>query len=147
MEGIYVSIGNLDNCPRCGALFVKTVRDVCQKCYQQIEKEYETCATFLRKKENRGVDIYQLSEATGVSVKQITRFIKEGRISVRDNPNMGYPCERCGGMIRIGNLCEACAKSMRREFEQQLELDKRLEEHKQEKTVSYWRRAQGKRET
>lgn len=123
-----MSLGKLANCSRCDALFVQTFRDVCPKCFQQIEEEYEKCAKYLRKRENRGATIYQLSEATGVSVKQITRFIREGRLSIADNPNMGYPCEKCGTIIRAGSFCDSCAKGMKREIEQQLEVDKRLAE-------------------
>ncbi|MBO8164278.1 MAG: flagellar protein [Brevibacillus sp.] len=130
-------LGKLANCSRCDALFVQTVRDVCPKCYQEIEHEYEKCAKFLRKRENRGATIYQLSDATGVSVKQITRFIREGRISVLENPNLGYPCDNCGTMIQSGNYCNTCAKSLKRLIEQQLEVDKRLEEEHRSKDVVY----------
>lgn len=99
-----MSLGKLSNCSRCGALFVQVVRDICPTCHQTIEKEYERCASYLRKRENRGATIYQLSEATGVSVKQITRFIRERRISIANNPNMGYPCERCGSLIRSDSI-------------------------------------------
>ncbi|UFJ40063.1 flagellar protein [Brevibacillus humidisoli] len=126
-----MSLGNLANCSRCDTLFVKKLRDVCPKCYQEIEQEYDRCAKFLRKRENRGATIYQLSDATDVSVKQITKFIREGRISVLDNPNLGYPCESCGTMIRAGNLCETCGKSLKRLIDQQLEVEKRLEEDRQ----------------
>ncbi len=134
--------GKLDNCARCDALFVKTVRDVCPKCHLEIEQEYDRVAKYLRKRENRGANIHQVSEATGVSVKQITRFIREGRISIEGNPNMGYPCENCGFLIRSGTLCDACAKELKREIEQQLDVDKRLaEEAKKKHGIGYRRKA------
>jgi flagellar operon protein (TIGR03826 family) len=125
-----MSLGKLSNCSRCGALFVQVVRDICPTCYQMIEKEYEACATYLRKRENRGATIYQLSEATGVSVKQITRFIREGRISIANNPNMGYPCERCGSLIRSGQYCDDCISHLQRDIVQELDVERRLEEEK-----------------
>lgn len=125
-----MALGQLFNCSRCDALYVKTVRDVCPKCFQEIEAEYDKCAKFLRKRENRGANIHQVSEATGVSVKQITRFIKEGRISIDGNPNMGYPCENCGILIRSGSMCDACVKDFKRTVDQQLEVDKRLNDEK-----------------
>lgn len=135
-----MGMGQLDNCPRCDALFVKGIRDVCNNCYQQIEKEYDKCAQFLRKRENRGANIQQLSEATGVSVKQITRFIKEGRISVANHPNMGYPCESCGQLIITGNLCSNCAKGLQREIGYDQDLAKRLsseEEKNRREALAY----------
>ncbi|QRG67324.1 TIGR03826 family flagellar region protein [Brevibacillus choshinensis] len=123
-----MSLGKLANCSRCDALFVQAVRDICPKCHQAVEQEYELCARFLRKRENRGSNIYQVSEATGVSVKQITKFIKEGRISVVGNPNLGYPCESCGNIIQAGNMCEDCIKGLKHEITQQMEVDQRLED-------------------
>ncbi|WP_139996956.1 TIGR03826 family flagellar region protein [Paenibacillus paridis] len=97
---------NLDNCPRCGKLFAKNFRDVCPTCIRDIDKEYELCANYLR--EFKGSIITEVSDATGVSIKQITKFIREGRISIMNAPNMSYPCESCGSLIREHNLCDNC---------------------------------------
>lgn len=97
---------NLDNCPRCGKLFAKNFREVCPVCIKEIDKEYEICSTFLREK--RGATILELSEETGVSIKQITKFIREGRISLVNAPNMSYPCEVCGTLIRESHICDNC---------------------------------------
>ncbi len=137
-----MAYGNLANCSRCDALFVKGMREVCPKCYQEIEKEYDKCARFLRKRENRGATIYQLSEETGVSVKQITKFIREGRISVSSNPNLGYPCENCNTPITSGNICDNCSRELRREIIQQLDVDQRLaDEEKRVNNAGYKRKA------
>lgn len=137
-----MSFGQLDNCTRCDALFVRTTKDICPKCNIEVEKEYDLCAKFLRKRENRGSTIHQVSDATGVSIKQITRFVKEGRISIEGNPNMGYPCENCGILIRQGNICDSCADSLKREINQQIDVDKRLsEEAKRNAGVGYRRKA------
>lgn len=107
---------NIANCPRCGRIFAKGIRDVCANCVREIEKEYELCVEFLR--ENRGATINEVSEATGVSVRQITRFIREGRISFVDAPNLVYPCESCGKNIRQGNLCDDCRKKFTKQAQQ-----------------------------
>lgn len=97
---------NVENCPRCGRVFAKNFRDICPACIKDIDNQYETVYKYL--KEHRGCTIQELSEATEVSVKQITRFIREGRISIRSAPNMGYPCEVCGTSIREHAMCESC---------------------------------------
>lgn len=97
---------NLDNCPRCGKLFAKNFRDVCPVCIRDIDKEYQLCADYLR--EHKGAIISELSDQTGVSIKQITKFIREGRISMVNAPNMSYPCESCGTLIRDNHLCDSC---------------------------------------
>ena len=97
---------NLDNCPRCGKLFTKNFREVCPVCIREIDQEYVLCSDYLRK--NRGTTIAELSEQTKVSIRQITKFIREGRISMIDAPNLSYPCDRCGVLIREDVTCDAC---------------------------------------
>lgn len=105
---------NLGNCPRCGRLFANNFRDICPSCIKGIEEEYEKCLKYLR--EEKTATIQEVHEATGVSIRQITKFIKEGRISVANNPNMMYPCEVCGVLIREGNMCDSCRTRLTRDF-------------------------------
>ena len=115
---------NLDYCPRCGKLFARGHRDICPNCIREIEEEYEKCVEYL--KDHRHITIQQLSEATGVSVRQITRFIREGRIGINNYPNMHYACESCGAPIRDGNLCPNCIKKLADEIKAQQAIDARL---------------------
>ncbi|QYK64383.1 hypothetical protein PPOLYM_00894 [Paenibacillus polymyxa] len=106
----------MDNCPRCGKLFIKNVRGICQNCIKEIEFEYERCVKHIR--ENKGIHMHELSEATEVSVKQITTFIREGRISIANAPNMTYPCEVCGIPIREGHMCDSCRTRLTKDLHQ-----------------------------
>jgi len=101
---------NMSNCPRCGRLFVRKFHRICQHCINEIEQQYETVRNYL--KEHPGATITEVSEETGVSVQQITKFIREGRLSIKDSPNMSYPCESCGALIREGNLCGTCRQKL-----------------------------------
>ena len=97
---------DIDNCSRCGKLFAKNFREVCPACIKEIDHEYSLCAEYLRK--NKGASMQELSDETGVAVKQITKFIREGRISLIGAPNLGYPCEVCGALIRESHMCNDC---------------------------------------
>ncbi|HZG56549.1 flagellar protein [Paenibacillus sp.] len=97
---------NVTNCPKCGRLMQRGVRAVCPNCHKEIEIQYEKCLKYLR--ENRKCTLGELSEATGVSTAQITKFIREGRISIAELVNMSYECEVCGASIREGKMCESC---------------------------------------
>jgi flagellar operon protein (TIGR03826 family) len=105
---------NLANCPRCGKLFSRQLRNFCPQCLAGIEKEYQTCVAYL--KENGNSTQHQLSAETGVSTRQITQFIREGRISMEGMPNMSYPCESCGQPIREGQLCGSCIGKLQRDM-------------------------------
>lgn len=105
---------NVDNCPRCGRLYVKNIRDLCQPCVKELEYQYEICVEYLRK--NRGTNIQELSDATEIPIKEITRFIREGRISIANAPNMMVPCEVCGTLIRDGHMCDSCRSRLTRDL-------------------------------
>lgn len=127
---------NVDNCPRCGKIYVKNFRDACPSCIKDLEQQYEKCVKYLR--ESRKATIIELSEATEVSVKQITKFIREGRISIASLPNMGYPCEVCGTMIRENAMCGSCRQRLAKDVSNAREDALRAEENrKQEAHIAF----------
>ncbi|MGF7050613.1 flagellar operon protein (TIGR03826 family) [Paenibacillus sp. DS2015] len=105
---------NLGNCPRCGKLYATNLRDMCTNCFKEIETECQLCTDYLR--HHRGATIHEVSEETEVTVNRITRFIREGRISIIDAPNLAVPCEVCGASIREGHMCDSCRARLTREF-------------------------------
>ncbi|WP_449537811.1 TIGR03826 family flagellar region protein [Ferdinandcohnia sp. Marseille-Q9671] len=127
-------MGELMNCPNCGSLFVKTnIRDVCETCYKEEDKAFQTVYTFIRKKENRTATIIETSEGTGVDEEVIIKFIKTGRLKLAQFPNLGYPCQKCSTLIREGTLCGDCTKELRSElsiFEKEEERKRELRERK-----------------
>ncbi|MGX1901495.1 TIGR03826 family flagellar region protein [Thermolongibacillus altinsuensis] len=128
-------MAQLDNCPRCGRLFVKNqIRDVCEQCYKEEEKLFEKVYTFIRKRENRTATLAQVVEATGVDESLIVKWIKNGRLRLVQFPNLGYPCERCGKTIREGRLCQECITRMKKEIEKVLSE----EEREKQRTTTYF---------
>lgn len=126
-------MGELANCPNCGAVFVKNqFRDICEKCWKEEEDAFDMIRQFIRKRENRSASMGQIVEGTGVSEDLVLKFIKKGRLNLTKLPNVGYPCESCGKMIQSGKLCESCARDLRkdlatykREEQRKKELEKR----------------------
>ncbi|MDQ0199582.1 flagellar protein [Neobacillus ginsengisoli] len=99
----------LGNCSRCGKLFLR-IRNFCDECYQKQEDDFLKAAAFLR--DFPGSTIQEVNEATKVTVAQIRQFIWDGRILVSDLPNLSYPCETCGNMIRAGRTCSTCIETL-----------------------------------
>ncbi|MEH7073158.1 flagellar protein [Neobacillus drentensis] len=95
----------LGNCPKCKKLYLR-VRNICDECYQKQEEDYLKTAAYLR--EYPGSTIQEVSDETKVSVTQIRQYILSGRILMGSFPNLSYPCEICGNMIRGGKACKSC---------------------------------------
>ncbi|MET3697657.1 flagellar operon protein (TIGR03826 family) [Bacillus oleivorans] len=129
----------LSNCPNCDKLFVKSAfRDVCDECFKEEEKQFETVYTFIRQRENRTATLVQVVEGTGVPEKQIIKFIKKGRLQLSKFPSLTYPCEKCSTPIREGKLCNNCQTKLRSQIEELKKEQERIEEkEKRERTVTY----------
>ena len=124
-------------CARCGKLFARTISPFCGACLKEVEEEYKRCYNYLR--EHRGCTLQELSEGTGVSVRQIAKFIHEGRISLGDAPNLSYPCESCGKMIREHKLCADCRKRLTQDV-QRVTDPRRWQEQKNRGETFHYRR-------
>ncbi|RXT04122.1 flagellar protein [Ammoniphilus sp. CFH 90114] len=101
---------SLSNCPECGKLYVRTRIDMCPDCVKKIEEDIAKCTSYL--KSNPKSTIQDVSEATGLSVKRITKFILKKRIVLEDYPNLDYPCDRCGTLIRNNRVCVDCYQNI-----------------------------------
>jgi flagellar operon protein (TIGR03826 family) len=128
---------NLGNCPNCGSLFVKSpFRDICESCYREEEEAFEKVYRFLRKRENRMATMAQIVDATGVKESLLIKFIKSGRLQLAQFPNLGYPCDRCGKLIREGRLCANCLTDLNKQLET-LQQEEEMKKRHQMRSVYY----------
>lgn len=130
----------LDNCPRCGRLYVRNLHGICDTCRKEEDKLFEKVYEFIRKRENRTATIMQIVDATGVPEDTIMRFVKEGRLRTSQFPNIGYRCERCGTLIQKGVLCQNCSSSLKSDLKQHTfeEDRKRKLEEDERKVHTYY---------
>jgi flagellar operon protein (TIGR03826 family) len=132
---------NLENCPNCGRLFAKNpFRDICESCYREEEKAFEKVYHFLRKRENRMATMAQIADATGVKESLLMKFIKSGRLQLAQFPNLGYPCDRCGTLIREGRLCVNCSKDLNKQFEM-LQKEEEMKKQRHVEKIYYTKEA------
>ena len=110
-----VSKMKLRNCIQCGRVFLSADREeLCGDCkiiYFELEDKVKAYV-----KDNPGVNMTQVSEATGVTKKMIQRMAREGVFA--DMPmgeNFTYPCASCGTPIKTGTYCTSCLTRLRQE--------------------------------
>jgi flagellar operon protein (TIGR03826 family) len=124
---------NLMNCPQCGKLFIKRIRENCDVCHQEEEKQYDVVYKFIRRSENRNATLLDVSEATKVPEFRIIQFIHQGRIRVKGYPNFAYPCDGCQAPINEGRLCEECKNRIKSD----LTIDEFVKRKQEEALPSY----------
>lgn len=118
-------MGDLANCTRCNAVFVKTSRDICPNCYREEEEAFQRVYRFLSKRENREATLEEIVKATKVEEELIIKFIRTNRLQKSRFPKLAYPCERCGVHIVKGKLCADCSRELIHGFKQHEELEER----------------------
>lgn len=112
----------LRNCRRCGKLFNYVGKPICNECVQQDEKDFELVKAYIY--DHPKATITEVSKETGVSVKKITKFLKEERLELAEDSPAWLTCESCGVEIRTGRFCKECSMKLKNNIGQYSSLDK-----------------------
>ncbi len=105
-------------CQKCGRLFMKQGRSpYCPSCGEVDYQNFLKVRDFIREPANKQTTIGSLVEATGVSELDITRYIHEGRLIIKDNPALAVSCVRCGKPTNEGKVCMGCQVDMQQELQ------------------------------
>ena len=67
--------------------------------------------------------------------KLITKWIREGRLQLVRFPNLTYPCESCGTMIREGRLCANCLGKLQKDLRQ---MEERKDQNARSRYITYY---------
>lgn len=109
---------DIRNCKRCGKVFNSMGSAVCVECTQREQEDFQKVREYLFDHPNSTT--LEVTKATGVDPKVISRLLKEGRlladnIQVTDGEELR--CEKCGQTIFKGRFCEKCVGEMKTEFQ------------------------------
>lgn len=118
---------DLRNCSKCGRVFSYKGSQVCSRCASSDEDDFKKVKEYLY--DNPGATVTEVSEETGVTEKQVLRYLRESRIEIREADNYLLDCERCGVPIKSGRFCDKCVSNLTKEFKSA--LDKKPEEKKE----------------
>ncbi|MDI3316797.1 MAG: MerR family transcriptional regulator [Bacillota bacterium] len=100
-------MAELLNCRRCGRLFASAGATLCPECIEARETDFDRVREWLDR--HPGGTAAQAAEATGVSLAEVTGFIREGRLRLTGGE---LTCERCGAPIPTGRFCERCVEEL-----------------------------------
>lgn len=100
----------MTNCPKCGKIFARQNRPICDSCYKQDEEMFESARKFI--KENPSSDMDDIVEETGATKKQLLRWVREGRLDLVLPEGEGLNCSKCGRPISTGRVCKKCAAQL-----------------------------------
>lgn len=111
---------SLANCSRCGKVYaaVPGSRELCQACLKEEESNYLKVFHFFTKRPSATAQ--EISQETGVDIKEIYRYVRENRLKLAKT-DTGIYCEGCGIPISQGRVCEKCAQKLAQELKQDID--------------------------
>lgn len=117
----------LRNCTKCGRLFLHPLNPICKECKREEDISFQSVVDYL--KENKDATMTEVASRTGVSIKEITRYFKDGRLaSLQIETSIHIYCERCSTPIMAGRFCNLCNYKMRKEIESVIEKEEEPED-------------------
>ncbi len=100
----------LMNCKKCSRLFhSKNGATLCSRCNVTVDDDFSKVRNFIY--DNPSLSLKDVSEATGVEVTSILKWIREGKIILSDDSGIKL-CEKCGASIISGRYCSSCIKKI-----------------------------------
>lgn len=113
-------------CRTCGQIFQTAIDgDECPNCVEEREWSYERVKDYLY--EHPGATMAEVVDDTGVDLKLVRRFLREGRVELETADGF-LLCEKCGKPITSGTMCQECKTQLSRAMDSVLPqslLDKR----------------------
>lgn len=115
--------GRMKYCQRCKRLFPYSGfgHIYCSRCKEADERDFEKVKDYLY--DHPGATMLEVEEGTGVIMKHITTYLREGRLEIPQNSPIFIKCEMCKGDIRYGRVCPACADRLTSAMKEQMNFD------------------------
>lgn len=82
----------------------------CSACRERDEENQHRVKDYLR--EHGAANMYQISEATGVSEGTIRQYLRDSMLEIPEGSPIYIKCEICGCDIRSGRWCPTCASKL-----------------------------------
>jgi uncharacterized protein len=107
----------IKNCKRCGKIFRFNGNYICPACIRKDDEDFQTVKEYLLA--HPGSTPIVVSEATGVDITTIDRFIRTGLLDSDDYQlaDATLECEQCGAPIKSGRFCDQCLNQLQRGLE------------------------------
>ncbi|MDD3014204.1 MAG: hypothetical protein PHC34_10925 [Candidatus Gastranaerophilales bacterium] len=106
---------SLINCKKCGVLFQKRLRDICDKCLEKDNLTIDKIEKYIRNCSEQFITFEMIKKATGVESEEIEEFYKKGRLSIITG-RLTTKCKICGveikGVQGNSNFCVKCSSEV-----------------------------------
>lgn len=118
-----LKIGETVTCIRCKRIFnyFGFGHRYCPACKKIDDEQFDKIRDYIYK--NGTATMVELEQNTGISIRRIEQYLKEGRLEIPENSPIFIKCETCHRDIRSGKYCKECAAKLTKDFKTALVID------------------------
>ncbi len=99
------------SCWNCHRLFYYVGgEELCPECKEKLTTKFREVKDYIY--DHPGVKIPEVTEACGVSERQILRWLREERLYIAEDSAIVLTCKNCGKPINTGMYCAECKRAM-----------------------------------
>lgn len=106
----------LTNCKKCGKLFIKKNRDICDSCYETQNKLAEEICNYVLSLGKDSVSMAHIMEKFNISSKEFETFFNNAKF-IQISDKITIKCVRCGNEFKPGRktgfICDNCLKKIK----------------------------------
>ena len=106
---------SLSNCKKCGKLFVKKNRDICDECYNNQIKLIDRINEFVINKD-QNVSLEEILQKFDIPLKEFETLFTSGKF-IQITDKLVLKCIRCGKAFvagrNVGFVCPECLKKLK----------------------------------
>lgn len=113
----------MKNCQRCGRIFGYSGFGhlYCHQCKESDSRDFEKVKEYVYN--HPGAFAMEVSEMTGVDLRHIETYLREGRLEIPENSPIFIKCEMCKRDIRYGRVCPDCADTLTKAMKEKMNFD------------------------
>lgn len=109
----------LANCKKCGKLFKKVLRDICDVCAAVERHELILIHRYIRENPDQDISLKQIHRETEISMDHLDEYYFTGQLATAGT-RIKAECKLCGAeinmMTRKGYFCIKCSEKLQEEF-------------------------------
>lgn len=92
-----------------------------KNCKELDEEEFNLVKKYIYG--NPSATVKDTMMATGVKVRRIRGYLRDGRLIIPDDSPIFINCENCGTSIKYGRLCKECADALSDEIKKEMNIE------------------------
>ena len=92
---------SLSNCKKCGKLFLKKNRDICDACYEAQNKLAEEICNYVLSLNSENVSMTDIMEKFNINSREFETLLNSAKF-IQINDILTVKCIRCGNEFKPG---------------------------------------------